>query len=247
MHPLNTFVLNDQRFATVRCRRDGMMWLDPQPTEEFYHRLYGEHYHAAPPDDPLYEQGTLDLHSDEESLQRAASLRLDEIEQFMAADSFMEVGFGSGHTLREARWRGWDVLGVELAQTCVDAVRAQGIPAIRAELPSYSGPDEAFGVIGMYSVIEHTHHPEAYIRRAHALLKRHGLLVLRLPDTPPEGPPASLLAHLYHFNSATIIALLRRSQFEVLQVGSFGCWKPARYSGELWSMNVISRKALDDS
>ncbi len=67
-------------------------------------------------------------------------------------------------------------------------------------------------------------------------------MVLRLPDTGEEGPPASLIAHLYHFNQATIAELLKRCRFEVLWVGSFALWKPKRYPGELWSMNVIGRR-----
>lgn len=239
---LNTFVLNGHRFFTVRCHIDGMMWLDPQPTEDFYRQLYDRHYHIADGDDPLLEQATLDVHSNEEALQRAAALRVDEIEQFVPGGKFLEVGFGSGHTLQEAQRRGWDIMGIELAQTCVDAVAAQGIPAVYADFPSYNCPDGKFDGIGMYSVIEHAHDPAAYLRRAHALLKPGGVLVLRLPDTPAGGPPASLLAHLYHFNSATIIELLRRNYFEVVQVGAFGLWKPTRYPGELWNMNVISRK-----
>lgn len=243
IRPLNTFRLNGQGFATGRCQTDGMMWLDPQPAAAFYRRLYAGHYHTAKGEDPLFEQGTLDVHSDEESLQRAAMLRLDEIEGFVPGGSFLEVGFGSGHTLHEAQRRGWNVLGIELAQTCVDAMVSRGIVATCAELSSYDGLDQSFDVIGMYSVIEHTHDPAAYLRRAHALLKPGGLLVLRLPDTAAEGPPAPLLAHLYHFNSATIIDLLRRCQFDVLQVGAFGLWKPTKYPGELWNMNVISRRA----
>lgn len=247
IRPLNSFVLNGRRFFTVRCQTDGMMWLDPQPTEEFYRRLYGEHYHMANDEDPLFEQGTLDVHSNEESLRQAAALRFDEIERFVSRGRFLEVGFGSGYTLREARRRGWDVLGIELAQGCVDEMLAEGIPATRAELPFYQGTDEAFDVVGMYSVIEHTHRPDAYLRRAHALLKPGGLLVLRLPDTPPEGPPASLLAHLYHFNGATIMQLLRRCGFEIVQVGAFGLWRPTRYPGELWNMNVVSRRVEDET
>lgn len=243
IRPLNAFRLKDQKFFTVRCQADGMMWLDPQPTEASYRRLYAGHYHSANGEDPLFEQGTLDVHSDEESLQRAAVLRLDEIEGFVPVGSFLEVGFGSGHTLQEAQRRGWDVFGIELAPACVDAMVGRGIPAACIELPSHDGSDQAFDVIGMYSVIEHTHDPPAYLQRAHALLKPDGLLVLRLPDTAAEGPPASLLAHLYHFNSATIIELLRRCQFDVLQVGAFGLWKPTKYPGELWNMNVVSRRA----
>jgi SAM-dependent methyltransferase len=239
---LNTFVLNGHRFFTVRCHADGMMWLDPQPTEDFYSQLYAHHYHIADGEDPLLEQATLDVHSNEGALQRAATLRLDEIEQFAPRGKFLEVGFGSGHTLHEAQRRGWDVLGIELAQTCVDAAVGETIPAVCADFRSHTCPDEVFDAIGMYSVIEHTHDPTAYLGRAHTLLKSGGVLVLRLPDTATKGPPASLLAHLYHFNSATIIELLRRSNFEVAQVGAFGLWKPTRYPGELWNMNVISRK-----
>jgi SAM-dependent methyltransferase len=243
INPLNTFILNGARFFTVRCLSDGMMWLDPQPTPEFYDRLYAEHYHRTGQDDPLLEQATLDVHTDVEKLRQAARLRLDEIQEFAAPGHFLEVGFGSGYTLMEAKARGWDVLGLEVAQSCVDDMGARGIPAVRASLTEYDGPCEAFDVVAMYSVIEHVHDPAAYLRQAFQLLKPGGILVLRLPDTPDEGPPASLIAHLYHFNQATIAEFLRRHHFEALRFGSFATWKPKKYPGELPSMNVISRKA----
>ncbi|PKO23919.1 MAG: hypothetical protein CVU38_01495, partial [Chloroflexi bacterium HGW-Chloroflexi-1] len=243
---LNTFLLNGRRFHTVRCANDGMMWLDPQPTAAFYDQLYAEHYHVAGEEDPLLEQATLDVHSDEVKLRETAALRLDEIERYAAPGRFLEVGFGSGHTLMEASARGWAVLGVEVAQSCVDAALARGIPAVLGRFPGVPHPVpgggiRSFDVIAMYSVIEHVHDPAAYLRRAHELLKPGGLLVLRLPDTGAEGPPASLIAHLYHFNQTTITELLRRHGFSVQQIGAFGLWKPKRYPGELWSMNVIAR------
>jgi SAM-dependent methyltransferase len=240
--PLNTFLLNGHRFYTVRCVSDGMMWLDPQPTEDFYYRLYTEHYHRAGEDDPLLEQATLDVHSDEASLRAAARIRLDEIERFVAPGRFLEVGFGSGHTLLEAQARGWDVFGIEISPSCVEAIKAKCIPATFAHLTAYTGQRESFDVVAMYSVIEHAHDPIAYLRRAYELLEPNGLLVLRLPDTQAEGPPASLIAHLYHFNRATISELLKRCGFEVLWMGSFTLWKPKKYPGTLWNMNVISRK-----
>ena len=258
--PVNTFVLNGRRFRTVRCLSDGMMWLDPQPTPEFYARLYAEHYHRAGPDDPLLEQATLDVHSDEARLRDVARLRMDEIERFTgrgeafgpedltqsqalgpnASLLLLEAGFGAGYTLMEAQARGWDVVGLEVAQSCVDDMRARGIPAARASLLEYDGRPGSFDVVAMYSVIEHTHDPAAHLRKAHNLLKPGGLLVLRLPDTGDEGPPASLIAHLYHFNLATISELLRRCGFAALWVGSYSLWQPRRYPGGLWNMNVIS-------
>lgn len=241
---LNTCVLNGKRFYTVRCLADGMMWLDPQPTKEFYEALYDTQYHLAGSDDPLIEQATLDVHSDETILREKATSRLDELERFYQRGRLLEVGYGSGHTLMEAQARGWDVLGMELSQTCVDAMNAIGIPALKAHLPNFREPCEPFDVVALYSVIEHTHNPLAYLRRAHELLKPNGLLVLRLPDTDDAGPPASLIAHLYHFNQTTITEVLRRCGFAVMEFTHRYLWKPIKYPGALWSVNVISRKLI---
>jgi SAM-dependent methyltransferase len=240
--PLNSFILNQRQFHTVRCVRDGMMWLDPQPTADFYRRLYSQRYHSAGPDDPLLEQATLDVHSDTAELERTARLRLDQIEQFAAPGHLLEVGFGSGAMLAAAVRRGWQVVGLELDQGCVDRMQDRGIPAYTGSLLDYRGEAASLDVVAMYSVIEHTLDPVAHLERAYSLLRAGGILVLRLPDTGAEGPPASLIAHVYHFNAHTIMVLLRRCGFEVLQIDSFHLWKPTRYPGALWNMNVISRK-----
>lgn len=240
--PLNTFRLNNRRFHTVRCSHDGMMWLDPQPTEQFYQELYGNRYHTTGPADPLFEQATLDVHSKIDELARTAQLRLDQIEQFSKTGCLLEVGFGSGSMLEAAIERGWTVVGLELDQSCVNRMKGLGIAAYNDSLFDYAGEPESFDVVAMYSVIEHTLDPVAHLKKAFSLLKVGGILVLRLPDTEAEGPPASLIAHVYHFNAHTIMVLLRRCGFEVLQIDSFHLWKPSKYPGELWSMNVISRR-----
>ncbi|HNT74763.1 MAG TPA: class I SAM-dependent methyltransferase [Anaerolineae bacterium] len=240
--PLNSFVLNQRRFHTVRCRHDGMMWLDPQPTEAFYQELYSQRYHAAGPDDPLLEQATLDVHSNPAERQRVAEIRLQQIEEFAAPGRLLEAGFGHGAMLITAASRGWQVVGLELDQGCVDRMHEAGVAALRGSLLDYDGEAASFDVVGMYSVIEHTLDPAAHLEKARALLKPGGLLVLRLPETAAEGPPASLIAHTYHFDAHTIMVLLRRCGFEVLRIDNFALWKPTRYPGELWNMNVVSRK-----
>ncbi|MFX1511810.1 MAG: class I SAM-dependent methyltransferase [Promethearchaeota archaeon] len=240
--PLNTFILNGERFYTVQCISDQMMWLDPQPTSEFYHKLYAEHYHLGAPDDPLLEQATLDVHSDKKKNQETAIMRLNEIEEFTNTGRLLDVGFGNGCVLIEAKRRNWEVFGIEVSPFCVELIKTKGIPVACTDLLNYTGQEKSFDVITMYSVIEHTHNPIRYLQRVYNLLKPNGILVIRLPDTPEDGPPASLIAHLYHFNILTISKLLERYSFKVLKIGSFGLWKPKKYPGELWSMNVISRK-----
>jgi SAM-dependent methyltransferase len=239
---LNSYVLNGQRFYIVRCKLDGMMWLEPQPVEQFYASLYGERYHTTGSDDPLLEQATLDVHSNADELKRTAQVRLDQIEGFVDRGRLLEVGFGSGVLLELARQRGWQVVGLEVDQGCVDQMQAKGLLAHKSGLLEYEAEMESFDVVTMYSVLEHVLDPIAHLNKAYEYLKPGGILILRLPDTEAEGPTASLIAHVYHFNAHTIMVLLRRCGFEVLQISDFRLWKPKRYPGGLWSMNVISRK-----
>ncbi|MFX1253668.1 MAG: hypothetical protein ACFFCZ_18800, partial [Promethearchaeota archaeon] len=61
----------------------------------------------------------------------------------------------------------------------------------------------------MYSVIEHVHEPIKYLQNAYELLKTNSILILRLPNTQDDESPASLIAHLYHFNKTAITELLK--------------------------------------
>lgn len=240
--PLNTFVLNGHRFFTVRCRLDGMMWLDPRPTPAFYERLYREYYHRAGPDDPLLEQATLDVHTDDGRLARTARWRVDELEALTSPGRLLEVGFGAGHTLAEAQRRGWTVFGIEASPAAVAAAGLKGVAAACGPFLDFPRPAIPFDVVAMYSVIEHVPAPGAYLGHAHALLRLGGLLVLRLPDTPVAGPPASLLAHVHHFNRATITELLRRAGFRVVWIGALSLWKPTRYPGALPNMTLAAQR-----
>jgi HAD superfamily hydrolase (TIGR01509 family) len=104
------FVLNDQLLCTVRCPRDGMLWLDPRPVPAFYDVLYAEHYYGVPFDDPLFEQASLPAQAPPPQKRQAAGWRMDEIERHSlpgrAPGRLLEVGFGAGEVLAEARARG---------------------------------------------------------------------------------------------------------------------------------------------
>jgi SAM-dependent methyltransferase len=246
--PVQRFVVNGEALFTVRCVRDGMMWLDPRPSAAFYERLYAAHYYGVGPDDPLFEQASLPVQAPEAQLRVVAGWRMDEIERFAAPEPgggprrLLEVGFGAGYVLDEARARGWLVFGLESARSCVADASARGIPARCGTLADVAAEGETFDAVAMYSVLEHVLYPQACLREAHALIRPKGVLALRLPETADEGPPASLLAHVYHFNKDTIRTVLRRCGFEVVHAETAGIWRPTRYPGELPHMNVLSRK-----
>ncbi|MDQ7798472.1 MAG: class I SAM-dependent methyltransferase [Candidatus Edwardsbacteria bacterium] len=218
-----------------------MMWLDPQPDQDFYDYIYSKRYHNTGIDDPLYEQATLDVFDDPAALQNVAEMRLNDIERFAAKGRFLEVGFGAGYTLKEAHRRGWETYGIETEERCIREIQGSGFNAIKGDFLDQN-ETEKYDVIAMYSVIEHILDPEVFLRKASSLLRKNGLLVLRLPDTEAQGPTVSLIAHVFHFNAHTILLFLRQCGFEAICIDGFGLWKPRKYPGELWNMNVYSKK-----
>jgi len=239
--PLNSFILNGFEFHTVRCNNDGMMWLDPQPEKAFYDYIYRNLYHKSSHDDPLYEQAVLNVQYDPELLKKTAEIRLNDIERFVKKGSLLEIGFGNPYTLMEAEKRGWETFGVEADKGCISALKKSGMSGIAGTIFDVE-ETRKFSVIVMYSVIEHIPDPVSYLQKACKLLVNEGLLVLRLPDTDASGPKVSLIAHLYHFNSHTIMLFLRKCGFEPKCIDGFGLWKAEKYDGELWNMNVYSFK-----
>jgi SAM-dependent methyltransferase len=251
--PVQRFVLNGHTLATVRCPRDGMLWLDPRPVPAFYDLLYAEHFYGVPFDDPLFEQASLPAQAPPAQKRQAASWRMDEIERYSldgrVPGRLLEVGFGGGDVLEEACGRGWDVLGVESVASCVESALARGLAAQHGTLADLVRDESLVGTFdaaGMFSVLEHVLDPVRALSDARVLLRAGGVLALRLPETPPEGAPASLIVHVYDFNKETIAALLRRCGFEVLHAETAGIWRPTKYPGELANMNVLSRKPVDD-
>jgi 2-polyprenyl-3-methyl-5-hydroxy-6-metoxy-1,4-benzoquinol methylase len=238
---VNSFVINGQKFNTVRCLHDGMMWLDPQPSQSFYDYIYSKRYHNTGIEDPLYEQATLDVFDDPVALQNVAEMRMNDIERFAAKGRFLEVGFGAGYTLKEAQRRGWETYGIETEERCIREIQGSGINAIKGDFLDQNEA-EKYDVIAMYSVIEHILDPETFLRKASSLLRKNGLLVLRLPDTGVQGPTASLIAHVFHFNAHTVLVFLRHCGFEPICIDGFGLWKPRKYPGGLWNMNVYSKR-----
>lgn len=239
---VNTFQLNSKRFCTVRCDTDGMMWLDPQPTQSFYDYVYQNLYHKTSISDPLYEQATLDVNRYNDNIyQQIAKIRLDSIEKYKQKGEILEIGFGQPHTLFEAKKRGWKPFGIESDKGCIEILKKNNIDGMIGTIFALTVNNQ-FSVVAMYSVLEHVLDPRAYLKKIHEILEPEGLLVLRLPDTESSGPPASLIAHVYHFNAHTIMVFLRKNGFDPICIDSFNKWEPQKYSGHLWNMNIYSKK-----
>lgn len=137
--------------------------------------------------------------------------------------TLLDVGFGSGFLIEEALLAGFDAQGIEASHSAVEAARQRGLHVQEGYLKQGSFSDDAFDVVTMNHVLEHSADAESMLRIAHGLVKPGGYLVLgqtnylgtipRLLGTRWYGWVPS--EHYTHFSIAGLTLLLKRVGFEV--------------------------------
>lgn len=233
------FGLNEKVFKISRCVADDLMYLDPQPGQEYCEALYGH---------PTYFEGTDDMYGmliNDEKSAAIAAIRVDEIRKHVpAAQSLFEVGAAHGHTLLAAKTAGFAVAkGVEFSKQAVTAAEERGAEVAYGDINNFSMAGAGtFDVICGYSVLEHLANPNEFLKTVTPSLNPGGALVMRVPITPPDGPRLSLLDHFWHFTEASLRKIMEMNGLKVLDVFQSGTFKGIAHGGELKSMTVVAMR-----
>ena len=128
---------------------------------------------------------------EEEGRRRTASRLLDRLTPHARAGRLLDVGCGHGLLLDEARRRGYDVLGVELAADAARHARdVLALPVEECALEDAALEPGSFDAVVMTDVLEHLDDPVAAIERCSELLAPGGTLMVTTPD------PSSLTARM---------------------------------------------------
>ena len=193
----------------------GLLWLDPQPTEEDIGKAYQTYYtHNQPA--PVtswirdavygvwhsylgvrlgYKQGVgpawRKIFSPLALLHPGGPDELDSAAMYLRAPTsparVLDVGCGSGVLLARMQSLGWQVEGVEVDPGGVAAARARGVTVHQGQLVDAKFPDNYFDAVHSAHVIEHVHDPAALLRECYRVLKPGGSLVIVTPSTASFG------------------------------------------------------------
>src|SRR5262249_7960085 len=125
-----------------------------------------------------------ELYSRVTEVARAKARRdLNIIEKHVRRGRVLDVGCGHGDFLAEAKSRGWEVAGIELNYAAsVYASQKVGVTVMPCKLTSASFPPEAFDVVTMFGVLEHTIQPMLELKEIYRVLKVGGLAVIDVPS-----------------------------------------------------------------
>ena len=188
----------DQWFSTVACRSCGLGFVNPRPTKE----EIGAYYPAE-----FYEY----FENPDENHDRRYGIEAEYVERALRSPGrLLDVGCANGGFPRFMKARGWDVEGVEVSQT---SRPIDDFPVHKRVFPEVALAPAQYDVVTAWAVLEHTHDPMAYFRKAFDVLKPGGafiFLVTNFESTTSrmlfcEDPPR----HLYFFTESTVKQYLR--------------------------------------
>ncbi len=208
----------------VRCRRCGLGYLNPQPSDAALARLYTDDYYTKPidPGGPSYMENRA-------GLERFFDGRLRRIERHVRPGRLLEVGAGLGYFLNAARRRGWNAVGLEVSEFAASyALREFGLDIRRQTLTGAALPAGAFDVVVMRDLLEHTRDPRATLLGARRVLRSGGALALSMPNFASLNARLGGLRwrhlrppqHLWHFTPPCLVRLLGECGFEVAELAS---------------------------
>ena len=213
------FIVHRRR---VRCRKCGLVYSNPQATEETLKQYYNQ----------VYEDTLSDVTSGYQNLETQYRSWWESLGERVKPGKFLDVGCNTGHLLRAGQDFGWDVYGVDLSPAAINYGREKlGLKNLKlCDLFTASYPDNYFDCIHLWHVLEHVNDPLALLREIHRVLKPGKELLIGVPcvtdpiyygfrfknwikGLPP--PMSSDNAHTSEFTRSSMTGMLIKMGFDI--------------------------------
>ena len=223
---------DERKFAVVRCRNCGLVYLNPQPGPDELSKYYPETY------GPFIKKEMF-KYSPLAKILRVAlgkikqdKLKTSEREETKPWDdrsiNYLDFGCGGGAHLESVREAhpNWNLYGLDNSEIACKAVEQKGFKVFCGDIADVSLPENYFDHIHMGSVVEHVSDPKYVMSRLNRSLRTGGTVLIRTPnfaslarvlfgkfwqalDTP---------RHLFLFTKKTLERLLVGTGFKVKKV-----------------------------
>jgi SAM-dependent methyltransferase len=199
-----TYLVSQEEFHVVRCRRCGLVYVNPRPTEEEIHSFYTEEFYKtdADPSQLLLEK------------ERELLLKYGYVKK-LKPGKLLDIGCQKGEFMFFMKQRGWDVHGVEFSSTPPNLF---GLDIRYCDLGSAGYDPSGFDLVTLWAVLEHVYGPKEMLSEVNRLLKPGGKIVLLVTNF--NSIPGRFMRHddiprhTTLFTERTIRRMLRLTGFE---------------------------------
>jgi SAM-dependent methyltransferase len=198
---------------TTICRRCGLVWSNPRPSEAEVRRYYSREYrldykgHSTPPLRHVARSG------------RGALNRYRELAPYLRNGArILDVGAGGGEVVYVFRRMGFDACGLEPDERYARHARETlGVPVETGFVQDVTFAGRRFDAVTMYHALEHVEDPLAILARLRSWIAEDGVLLVEVPNVEARCiSPAHRFhfAHFYNFNRGTLEAIGRKAGFD---------------------------------
>jgi 2-polyprenyl-3-methyl-5-hydroxy-6-metoxy-1,4-benzoquinol methylase len=214
------------RFLVVKCEHCGLCYTNPRPDRVSIQQFYPAQYQCHRGKEDIVVR-KLARGKWQKAIRRKKSDPIPRLLQVQTPCRLLDFGCGAGDFLWRMHALGWNVTGVDMAQSAVVRLREQyGLPAHAGTLPHPLLTAASFEVITMRQSLEHVHQPLDVLEAAYRLLTRPGRLLVAVPNFDSLASRwfgaawygLDLPRHLTHFTPQTLRTMLGRAGFEDVEL-----------------------------
>jgi glycosyltransferase involved in cell wall biosynthesis/2-polyprenyl-3-methyl-5-hydroxy-6-metoxy-1,4-benzoquinol methylase len=201
------YLFSSADYRVVRCEDCGLVFLNPQPSDDELARLRDADRGIPTRQSPAQEY-------------------LRELPRYCGPGRgrMLEIGCGQGEFLELAETAGWDVTGIESSRdACAQAKKRLKRGTVHCgDLAGAGLAAGQFDLCVLSDALEHVRSPLEFLREIHGLLKPGGALFVATPsvESTPSRPRAVEfnLKNLVYFDEQTLQTALFKSGFREILV-----------------------------
>jgi len=219
-------------YRLVKCKRCGLVYLNPRPTQQEINGKYTAEYHI----ERLLRQEPKTEEEIEQQINQYVGRAKGVLRECGNEGKLLDIGCSAGFSMACFKRYGWDVMGVDISEWASKFAREKlGLNVFTGSVEEIQF-NERFDVITMYHIIEHLPDPLRTLIRVRNLLVDDGLLIVKGPNLASfdrmwhgkKWRGYTDRTHLYYFTPKTYRTILEKAGFTVQRV-IFQYWGPVAH------------------
>jgi len=177
--PDYTHQITDEPFNVVQCRKCGIVYVNPRPTEDEIHQYYPEEFYD------------ININGEEllKTKRRQLSLKYQYVSDLQPG-ALLDVGCQKGEFMYFMQQKGWNVRGCDFSSKPPNVF---GLDIFYGDIDLAEYPENSFDLITLWAVLEHVYNPQKMLKKLNRLLKPGGSIVMLVTNF--YSLPASLMRH----------------------------------------------------
>ncbi len=180
-------------FPVAKCRKCGLIMLDPQPSLRDLAKYYPTKYHAYARYNPGSKKERFAIYLYKLFFQKGGNALLKLVflpfkhllrgTKIIPGGKILDVGCGNGAFLYKMQAAGMNAYGVELSAEGAKEAQRLGLKVKCGTLEEQDYPSAYFDVITLNHVLEHVADPIKTLKELGRILKPNGTLIIAVPNS----------------------------------------------------------------